>query len=355
LSPPSPPVEQGAQSPGDIVVAVASHARSWTPGGQSGKSAGVTSPTADLPLRQLTRLRAEMSIASAQLTAELFPGQPMLGVEFGIVARICVPDWTRGRSLAGPTLPERAITIRKMALSLGGAPESTRRRTNLLLERGALVSTAKGVSLAATPDNEALVMRYYLGVYDRFMRLIEDLAGTCDIDLAVGQMPAFGVADVIERALDTLLLPIDTFRLAGKVSQGFLLWGALTAVAVRNVTYDPVLSRRYANTIPPDDLRIGISLNRLAAAMAIPYATAWRQLQVLHTAGLVTRLDSDCWTVLTRNLLSDSARGFHATPAVLLLNKVRELALLGLDPARAAGHYLLGRPPLADLGLSQNG
>jgi len=308
----------------------------------------------DPPLRQLTRLRAEMAIASSQLTTRLLPDEPMLGVKLGIVARICLSDWISGGSLERPAMPTRAITMRKMALSLGSAPETTRRHVNLLLDRGVFVSSAQGVSLAATTANEALVRDYYLGVHDLLLRLIEDMSATCDIDLAVGERPDFGIGEVTGRALDILLLPIDTYRPVRNSLLAFFLWGALTVAAVRQVTHDPVLSRRYANAIPPDDLRIGISLRELAATLSIPYTTTWRQVQALQTAGLVTRLSGNRWTVLTANLLHENVREISAPPSALLLRKVRELALLGLDPARVAAHYQQGRPPLAELGSPES-
>ncbi len=295
-----------------------------------------------------------MAISSAQLTAAMFPDQPLLGVEFGVVARMCLADWAQSRSLARPTAPARTISIRQMAFSLGEAPETTRRHVNRLIERGAFVSSAQGVSLATTAENEALVVGYYLGVHDLFLRLIEDMTSTCDLDLYVGEAPAFGIADVIERALDALLQPIDTFRPAGSGRLAFLIWGALTVVAVRKVTHDPVLGRRYANAMPPDELRAAISVRRLAAALSIPYATAWRQVQGLEAKGLVTRLSDDRWTVLTANLQRDSVYAIGRAPSNHLLRMIREIAQLGLDPAAAADHYRLGRPPLADFGLSQN-
>jgi DNA-binding transcriptional regulator YhcF (GntR family) len=308
----------------------------------------------DPPLRQLTRLRAEMAIASSQLTARLLPDEPMLGVKLGIVARICLSDWISGGSLVRPSAPARAITMRKMALSLGSAPETTRRHVKLLLDRGVFASSTHGVSLAATAANETLVSDYYLGVHDLFLRLIEDMSATCDIALPVGETRGFGIGDVIERALDVLMLPIDTYRPAKNSLLAFLLWGALTVVAVRDVTHDPILSRQYANAIPPDDLRIGISLRELATILSIPYATTWRQVQLLQTAGLVTRLSGNRWTVLTANLLRENVREISAPPSALMLRKIRELALLGLDPARAADHYQQGRPPLAELRSSEN-
>jgi hypothetical protein len=320
-----------------------------------GQNPAVPDSVINPPLRQLTRLRSEMSIACAQLTARLLPGDPMLAVKLGIVARICLPDWVSGGSLQRPVTPTRVITVRKMALSLGHAAETTRRRVNLLIERGVLASSARGVSLAATAANEAFLRDYYLGVHDLFLRLVEDVFATCDIDLPVGEAPGFGIGDIVERALDVLMLPIDTYRPVGSSLIAFLLWGALTAVAVREVTYDPVLSRRYANMIPPDDLRIGISLHKLAAAMSVPYATAWRQMQELQNARLVSRLGGNRWTVLTANLLNDNVRELGTQPSLLLLRKVRELALLGLDPARAGDHYQQGRPPRAEFGLSTNG
>ncbi len=278
----------------------------------------------------------------------------MLGIKLGIVARICLPDWVSRGSLERPEKPTRAITVRRMALSLGRAPETTRRRVNLLIERGVFVSSAQGISLAATPANEALVRDYYLGVHDLLVRLIADMTMTCDIDLPVGETRIFGIEGVIERALDVLMLPIDTYRPVGTSPLAFLLWGALAVVAVRDVTFDPVLSRQYANAIPPDDLRTGISLRELAAALSVPYATAWRHMQALQTDGLVTRPGSNHWAVLTENLLHKNVREIGAPPSAILLRKVRELALLGLDPARAADHYQRGRPSLAEFGPPGN-
>jgi hypothetical protein len=304
------------------------------------------------PLRQLTRLRSELQIATAQLTARLFPENPFLGMEFGIVARICLPDWTRGARVERPARAARSISVRKMALSLGNASETTRRHCRQLIERGVFAASPQGVSLAPTEANEALVLSYYLGVHDRFVRLIEDVSRTCDLEFPVARGRDFAVADVIERGLDVLLQPVDTFRLLGMSRGAHLLWGALTVVAVRGVTYDPLLCRRFARSIPPDEVRAAISLRRLAAALAIPYATAWRQAQMLETTGLVTRLSSDRWTVLKANLIARQAQEIAIPPTLRLLPKLRELTLLGFDPARAADYYREARPALADFGTS---
>ena len=306
----------------------------------------------DPPLRQLARLLGELHIATAQLTARLFSDDPLLGMEIGIVARVCLADWRSGTGLARPETATRAIAIRKMALSLGNSPESTRRHCNQLVDRGVFVTSPAGVSLAVTAANEPLVLDYFLGVHDRFVRLIEDVSQTCDLVFPVADSARFGVADVIERALDVLLQPVDTFRLVGMSRLAHLLWGTLAVVAVREVTYDPVLCRRYGRTIPPDEVRSGISLRRLAAALSIPYATAWRQAQLLESKGLVTRLGSDRWAMLKGNLLPQHVQDIGISPTVHLLPKLRELALLGFDPARAADHYQVARPPLADLGMT---
>lgn len=310
----------------------------------------MTNGSSEAPLRQLIRLKSEMHISAAQLTARLFPDHPFLGMEFGIVARICLPDWTSGRALARPAAPVRAIAVRKMALSLGNSPESTRRHCNRLIDRGAFIASPQGMSLAVTEEAEALVLAYYLGVHDRFVRLIEDVSDTCNLVLPVANARAFGVAEVVERALDALLQPVDTFRLMGASRVAHLLWGALAVVAVRGVTYDPVLCRRYGHVIPPDEVRTGISLRRLAAALSIPYATAWRQAQILESRGLATRFGSDRWMVTKGNLLAQQVRDLGIPPSLLLLPKLRELALMGLDPAKAASHYRIGRPPVADFG-----
>lgn len=308
---------------------------------------------ADLPLRQITRLRTELAIAAAKLTGEMFPDQPLLGIEWGIAARISLPDWTASGVVAPPRAPTRWITVRRMALSLGNPPETTRRHVHLLVERGALVLSDDGVALAATATNEALAFRYFRKIHDLFIRLIEGIAATTDLDFALGERPAFGVEDVIERALEVLLLPIDQRPLPNRLS--LLLWGALAAAAVQHVTYDPVLARRYAHDIPDDAVREAVPLRRIATLLSVPYATAWRQFQALHRAGLVTRVGADRWTVLTANFTGGGMRDITGLANTHLLRKVRELALLGLDPARAAEHYLAARPAPVDFGLSQNG
>jgi DNA-binding IclR family transcriptional regulator len=312
-------------------------------------------PATGLPLRQLTRLRAEMAIAAAQLTATLFPEQPMLGIEFGIVARVCLPDWVDGRAIRRPAAPERSIAVRQIALSLGTAPETTRRHVNMLAERGILDASSQGVALAVTAANEVLVQRYYTYVHDLFLSLVEGIGETCDLDLPVGDGGGVGVADVIERTLDVLLLPIDSSRLMAGNPQTLLLWAALTVIAVRRVTFDPVLARRYADAIPPDSVRYGISLRRLAAAIAVPYATAWRHLKALDQRGLVSRLDGDLWTVLRANLLDEGVSEISTRPSLHVLRKVRELTQLGLDPAAVEALYLEQRPAPAAFDLSQNG
>ncbi|MDF7775472.1 hypothetical protein P1X14_09450 [Sphingomonas sp. AOB5] len=300
----------------------------------------------DICLRQLIRLRTEMEVASVQMATEIFPDF-YHGIEYGVVARVCLPDWIRGDVLERPEVAERSISIRKIALSTGRAPETTRRRVNRMCGLGMFAVSPRGVSLAVTPENEALALRYFLEVHDRFVRLIEDVSVTCDLEWNVTARRSFGIGDVLERAIDSLLLSVDTYRMTGNTGLAHLLWGALTMIAVRGVTYDPVLSRLYADAIPPDELRVGISLRRLAATLSIPYATAWRQMQALEAGGLVTRIDAERWTVLTRNLLQESVRHVSAAPSVLVFNKIRELAMMGLDPAHAAAYYRVGRPPLA--------
>ena len=295
-------------------------------------------------MRQLTRLRAEMGLAAAQFTARLFPDDPTLAVQYGTVARTCLPDWIDGVTIARPAVPTRGITIRKMALSLGMAAETTRRQVHVLRERGRLVVSDHGVALAPTAENAAFFTGYCHALHDLMIRLIEDLAATCDIDWPVAPATDVDIAEIVLRAIEILLLPIDTFRPARTSDTAFLLWAALTVVAVRSVTYDPVLSRRYANSIPPDDLRADISLRRLAAIIHRPYSTAWRKMTTLHEAGLVTRVGGDQWTVLTVNLQQDSVLHLNSGPSIYLYRKVRELVRLGVDPKRAGGMYRAGRP-----------
>ncbi len=291
-----------------------------------------------------------MAVSGYQLAVALFGEHAPYCVEFGIVAHRCLADWIRDDRVVRPTEPARAITVRQIARSLNASPETVRRHVKVLVGRGALTVSASGVSLAVTDANEPFVARYLYGVHDLMVRLFAEVAATTDLRLPLGQPATVGLGDIVTRAIEVLLLPIDTYPLSGN-QLDFLMWAALTAVAVRSVTYDPVLARTYAIDIPPDELRVGISLRRVAEVLSIPYASAWRQMRMLHDRGLVTRLGKDQWTVLTANLLVDSAVAVGAPPSAYTLRKLRELTLLGFDPAQAEGRYRLGRPAVTDYGI----
>lgn len=291
-----------------------------------------------------------MAVSGYRLAVELFGEHAPYCVEFGIIAHRCLADWVRDDVLVRPDVPARAITVRQIARSLKASPETVRRHVKVLASHGAIAVSTSGVSLATTTDNAALVTRYLYGVHDLMVRLFEDVAATTDLQLPVGSPATVGLSDIVTRAIEVLLLPIDTYPLNGN-QLDFLMWAALTAVAVRSVTYDPALARTYGIAIPVDELRAGISLRRLADVLSIPYASAWRQMKMLHERGLVTRLGKDQWTVLTANLLVDSAVAVGAPPSAYTIRKLRELTLLGFDPARAGERYRLGRPAVTDYGM----
>ncbi|MEG3179049.1 hypothetical protein [Sphingomonas sp. LT1P40] len=307
---------------------------------------------ADPPLRQLTRLRSEFSIAATQLAASLFSGRPLVSLEFGIVSRVCLPDWIQDGVIAPPAVPVNAITVRRIAQSLGGSAETVRRHVNNLLDQGIFVALPHGIALGDTPQARSAAIRNFTGIHDLFLRMVEDLHYTSDYFLSPVTPAVVSMLDLLERAADTLLMTVDSYAIRGISRNGLMLWAGLTNVAVRDVTYDPVLARRYANEIPPDSVRLGISLRRIAAALSMPYATAWRQIEALTAAGLVSRLPNGDWTVLAHNLQHADIRAISTSPSVFLANKLRDLAMLGLNPADIPARYITGRPPIADLGLA---
>lgn len=306
-------------------------------------------PIEAAPIRQLSRLRSELSLMSNRLGVDLLPNERARLIEVGVVARTCLPDWVRGDDLRRPDSVGRVITIRQIALSRGAPRETIRRSVNRLIELGILAATPAGVALAATSTGEAFVRRYLLSVHDMLLRLVEDLAATSDIDLPVAPVATFTVGDVIARGLDSLLAPIDTFTMPTLSTVAFFLWAALSSVAVRRVTYDRALSRRFALEVPTDAHRRSVSLNRLAAALSLPYATAWRAAQQLLDERLVTRLPDDRLIITAADMNDDRVRDIGVAPSALVLRKVRELALLGLDSARAGGLYRIGRPEIVPI------
>lgn len=315
-----------------------------------GQGGAVPDAHPDLPLMQLSRLRGEHFFASSRHNSALFHEDPSLAVEFGVVARVCLPDWIRGNAMARPVAATRAISMRKIAESLNASAETTRRHVFALRDLGAVTIAESGVAVAATADNEARAWSYYLGMHDAFVRLIADMHATCDLTIAVSDTVTFTRQEVVGQALDMLLLQIDTYRPADVHSVALYLWGALCGVAVRGITFDPVLSRRYAHTLPPDELRAGISLRKLAAALSIPYATAWRAAKLLDARGLATRLSAGRWTVLTHSLAGGTVESVREPQGMSMVRRMRELAAMGFDPARAGDYYAVGKPLRADFG-----
>lgn len=305
-------------------------------------------PTAAVqPIRQLTRLRAEFSIAFARLTGKLFGGRLPHGIDYGAVARVCLPDWTRDGAIATPTTTACGISAYRLSESLGLSAETVRRHTHLLARRGILTATRGGVALSTSDVGSQIALRYYRAAHDGFLRLIEDVGATCDLDLPTDMPLTAGRSDILKHAIDTLLLPIDTFRPTEISPTAHLLWASFALVAGRRVTHDPDLARRYGDDLPPDALCDGISLRRVAAGVGVAYTSAWRHMADLVDRDLVTRLDGDRWTVL-RNNRRGEMWDIGAAPTRLMLGKLRELARMGVTPDRVASLYIDGRPPQID-------
>lgn len=301
------------------------------------------------PLRQVSRLLTEFHAAGVFGVKDTVPVRSTEAIIFQLLQRICLPDWVAGGTLAAPAAPTRFLAVNGIAASLFKSFETTRRYVATLVDRGLAVRGDDGIALAVTPENAARAIAAYQVTHDLFVRFIEDMVATCDMDWPAPGPAAPRPHDVLARAFDVTLRPFDTMRPITSDWAMMMLWIVISNASIRHVTYDPELSRLYAVEYTPDELRRPVPLLPIVQALGLSYTTAARHCQKLADAGLLFN-GGNGWIVLTQNLKDPGMDAMAMANNLYAVRKARECIAAGLDPARIGDHYLVSRPSLAPIG-----
>jgi hypothetical protein len=299
----------------------------------------------DLPYPQISRLTTELYLSGVEAGQLVCGSKYVRSLIFLLLCRVCLEDWCGQTELQQPRTLTRFTSLNSIAASLGYPFETTRKNVHAMVDAGLLVRTVDGVALAAHGENSDRVIAYCTLMHDIFVRLIEDIATTCDVELPRPQGNDFGARDVLERALDINLVPFDTQHQISDNLTGMTLWLAISIANIRHITYDPLLTAAYAYISTPDTIRRPVALKAMARALVMPYATAWRHAAALEDANLLTRQDGNL-VVLSANLHSAGVGPKVVKNVDYAFRRISELIRLGLDPARAGDYYLHERPPL---------
>lgn len=99
-------------------------------------------------------------------------------------------------------------------------------------------------------------------------------------------------AGVLERLLLVFTLRVfETFTVQNGGLVPSLIVAAINMINIHAITDDPVLAARYAgdDTLPPDDVRVPVSVRTLAQHIEFPFETTRRHVAALERAGTVVR------------------------------------------------------------------
>ncbi len=306
-------------------------------------------PARDLPCRRVSRLSNEMHLSGMILVGEAMPQDFDRSIVLLVVMRVCAPDWTAGDTVRRPARPTRFTSTNAIATSLGRSAETIRRHVHALVDDGICVRGPGGVALNADPAVRPDLLRLYTAYNDLLVGFVEDIA-------ALGLLPPPARdpdgnlrATILQTSLDVALIPFEQFGHLLADWTSMRVWSCIGALNVRHIMLDPVLSARYAIASTPDGMRRPVPLRAVERTLGIPYATAWRHCHLLEARGLVSQTGQG-WMVRVAQLRDDAMEETVVTAVLYYLRRMTILTAAGLDPARAARHYIAGRPPLAPAG-----
>jgi DNA-binding MarR family transcriptional regulator len=296
---------------------------------------------AELAIRRLSRLAGELHLSGVAALARLLPGAGDEGVVALVLLRVCLADWTPADRIGTPAAITQGTTLRSLTRSLDRSPGTMHGLVQRLVARD-FVERGPG-RLHVSPAAAARVVAYLEEVHDLILRFAEDMraAGAPAADGRGGR--ACPMRMVLAVGLDMMLIPFETFR--GEVGDWTAkkLWIALSTLAVRHITTDPVLSARHAVASTPDSERRAVPATLLRSVTGLSTPTAWRRLKALEAAGLAAQRDGG-WIIRSHQLLEPAVEASVRTSLDYYLRRLNELVAAGLDAGRPP--YLTGRPPL---------
>lgn len=306
-----------------------------------------TAKPRSIPFRQISRLAHELHFNGLRNLHDISPRRYDRGVVWMLVARCCLPDWTRDETLRPPVAPTIFASINSLAASLGRPYETVRNHVHALVRERLCVSDPKGVALSPTPDVAPRIVEFLAATHDVFLRFAEDVSRWIDLPVRMGST-GVGPAQILKPALDAQLAPFEILRTSFADWTAMMVWAVVAGGCVRHVTVDAVLSAEYAEVVPPDGARRSVTLASLEAVTGLPYSTLWRHVRQLEARGLLVRKDKG-WIVSETYLQGPGIEDGTRAAVAYYCRRVAEQTQSGLDPRRADEAYLRERPPLVSL------
>lgn len=243
------------------------------------------------------------------------------------------------------------ISINAMASSLNRPFETVRRHVNALIAAGICCKCRRGVCISSDFAGSAVLERTIGRVHDAMVLLIVYVRRH-GIALPP-QRPdiAYDKDATIAAALDLLLAAFEYVTPYYSDWMEMRVLNAIIAANARRVTFDPGLAQMYArrDTIPPDRLRVPVSVAEVARVMRIPYSTTQRYVNRAIAEGRLRRVTGG--VLATQELLAQPAVQV-AGPAAMAkaMRAFGRLVPGGFPFDDPASCYLVGPPDLLDFG-----
>ena len=273
------------------------------------------------PLRQLTRLLAEMQTSINAAGIRLFDGDLDRFVIYTLIVRESAL-WP----IADGGDPPRPISTYSLAQSLGRSFETVRRHANALIAAGLCERTAQGVTVRnealAEPQAAALMTL----AHDCFVRFVADLAAA-GLELPTQRRNiAYDPPTGIRAAVDTMLAVLDgNVPIHGE----WLDLVLFSTVACANRRSEPVAPVR---------------ASRVAQAIGISQTTAHRRLGSMVARGVLER-DAKGLRISPTWLARPEAIATSAASLANVRRLLARLATAGFPFDAPESAYLAGRPP----------
>lgn len=250
-----------------------------------------------------------------------------------------------------PGDPNAAISINAVAASLNRPFETVRRHVNALIAADVCLRTPRGIRMQ--PDIAALpaLHRAVRQVHDLMVMLI-GYAHRHGITLPAARPGvAYQPGATIAATLDLILAAAEYLHDYYADWMEMAIVNAVIAANARTVTFDPQLAHRYAfaDTVPPESLRIPVAVAEIARALRIPYSTVQRQANRSIARGQLKRVTGGVM-ITTEFLEASAVRDAGPVASSRAMRAFGRLVPGGFPFDRPESCYIDGPPPLLDFG-----
>lgn len=289
-------------------------------------------------------VRAQMEFHARGVAAlqHVVPVKRAEGAAFLLLARLCARDWVAADGQIRPPTDPQPVSMNAIAASLGRPAETIRRHLRWLESLGVATVDRRGAALATTDDIAGRLATYLATMHDAMLLYGVDLADADDmLPVKPGNAWAVPTAEVIERALDIMLVPFALQPLLLTNWCAGIVYLGISYENIRRVKDHPVLSRRYREVNTPDSLRDPVPLLAVATHFGLPYASVWRSAQLLRMLRVARPVARDGWLVTAADLHEERPKQARLAYRGYVARQFRALLATGYDPAKARGRLFV--------------